>query len=77
MRYVIVTQASLNAACASETDTALSDVDESLLEIASYEGQPLLFDNIHDAEDYMDLGDQDVETVVIEAPESISGIVIT
>jgi hypothetical protein len=78
MRYIVVTCASLNAATSEDDqDSGEPGLDEALLEIASYEGQPLLFDNIHDAEDYMDMQDISVEMVVIEAPEELPGIIIT
>lgn len=73
MRYIIVTVASLADATVEEP----AETDMALLDIASYDGIPLLFDRIFDAEDYMDRGDHDVEMVVIEAPSDLSGIIVT
>jgi hypothetical protein len=72
VRYIIVTVASLADATVEEPEKT----DMALLDIASYDGLPLLFDNLFDAEDYMDRGDHDVEMVVIEAPVDLSGIII-
>lgn len=70
MRYIIVTVASLPNDNDGDPD---SDAVEINLDIASYDGQPLLFANQHDAEDYMDLmTDVSVEMVVIEAPASLT-----
>jgi hypothetical protein len=72
--YIIVTVSSLPNDSDGDEDT-----DEVLtaLDILSNEGQPLLFVNQHDAEDFMDVADVDVEMVVIEAPESLTdGIIV-
>ena len=72
MKYIIVSVSSLPNDNDGEGDEALAALD-----ILSNEGLPLLFTHQHDAEDFMDVADVDVEMVVIEAPESLTeGIII-
>lgn len=70
--YIIVTASSLPNDKEGDEDEV-----ETALDILSHDGQPLLFEHQHDAEDFMDVADVDVEMVVIEAPESLTdGIIV-
>lgn len=81
MKYYIIVTASSVPSADDMSDEAL---DLSMLDILSHDGQPLLFENQHDAEDFMDTAgvgpaierEIDVEMVVIEAPESLDGIIV-
>ena len=70
--YIIVTPSSLPNDNDEDGDEAVAALD-----ILCAEGQPLLFANQHDAEDFMDQADISIEMVVIEAPESLTdGIIV-